>query len=319
MDEVKRKIGGTQISRIFGLSRWGGPMDAYLSLTGIVEDEVTSDAAYWGKEAQPAILKRYIKETGTHMVICDQTYQHPEYDFITFTPDCLVSPTFSGIEWPKSPHIVELKETTIRENYGAPGTDAVSDETALQCQLYMGCCGAKTCDVAVHFLRPKHEFAIFPLTFNQKIFDNIIEKAREFWTQHVVPQVPPELDASDASTTLLRHIYPDNRGEVLPAPDDAYDWRTTLTVANQMIKDYEEQKKLAQHHLEALVGDADSLLFLDGARFDWKRQKGRVVVDWEGLARSFEPAPSQISEYTITKPGIRVARLWPSKEKKNGN
>ena len=234
MGEVKRKIGGTAISKIFGLSRWGGPIDAYLSLTGIVEDEVDSEPAYWGKEAQPAIFKRYNKATGRDMMMCDITYAHPRYDFITWTPDCLEGKYFA--QWPKSEHIAELKQTSVRDQYGTPGTDEVSAETGLQCQLYMGCCGAKTCDVAVHFLRPRHEFAIYHLTFNQDIFDNIIETARDFWHEHVLKKQPPPLDSSEGTKKLLAHLYP--RDTI----DDLFPASSGLEVLAERIKDQEAKR-----------------------------------------------------------------------------
>lgn len=324
MNEVKRKIGGTQISRIFGLSRWGGPMEAYLSLTGIIDDEVNSEAAFWGKEAQPAILRRYNKETGRNMVLCDITYQHPQYEFITFTPDCLELDNHKDISnWPKSNHIVELKQSTIREQYGEPGTDEVSDETALQCQLYMGCCGAHTCDVAVHFLRPRHDFAIFPLKFSQEIFDNIIEKAREFYYEHVIPQIPPPLDAGEGSKKLLNHLYPRDFLDLLPATAE-------MERLTQLLKTSEEARDkalddliLVQNLIKQDIGDHQGIVSSIG-RITWRKSKDREVTDWKAafnyLADDFTGDINKtskqiiIDKYTTITPGARVFRPYWKKE-----
>jgi predicted phage-related endonuclease len=199
----------------------------------------------------------------------------------------------------------------------------VPDYVATQCYYYMGLTNARWWDIATLFLGHRREFAIFHLKRNQVIIDNLVEAGRDFWENHVVPRVPPEIDASEASKALLRHLYPDSRGDVLPAPDNALEWRGKLERASARLKHFEEEKKLAQHHLEMFTGEADSLLFDDGARFDWKRQKDRKVVDWEGIARYWERLvePDIIlnvhDEYTTTKPGIRVARLWPPKKEKN--
>jgi predicted phage-related endonuclease len=288
-----------------------------LSLTGIVEDEVDSEAAFWGKESQPAILRRYNKETGRNMVMCDIIYQHPKYEFITFTPDAL---EVSGFEWPKSSHIVELKQTSIRDQYGEPGTDQVSDETALQCQLYMGCCEAKTCDVAVHFLRPRHEFAIFPLRFNQELFDNIIEKARDFWNENVLKNIPPPIDASEGSKRLLNHLYPRDVEDLFAATAEVEE-------EAEWIKTFEKQRDDAvaaltyhQNKMKDFIGHHQGVITSLG-RVMWKKNRDSEVVDWKAVAEDmqfFLPSDKKLEDFietrTTIKPGSRVFRPFWKKE-----
>jgi predicted phage-related endonuclease len=243
------------------------------------------------------------------MVVCDITYQHPLYDFITFTPDALES---SGFEWPRSNHIVELKQTSVRDQYGSPGTDEVSAETGLQCQLYMGCCGAKTCDVAVHFLRPRHEFAIYHLKFNQDIFDNIIETAREFWHENVLKKVPPPLDASEGTKRLLAHLYPRDVGDLFAATKEIDDDAGCLHAAMKRRDEAEKDIALFQNRLKDLIGHHAGV-FTSLGKITWKRSKDREDVDYKGaferMVRLYETEPAEVDaiivQHTTTRPGSR--------------
>ena len=332
MDRTKG-IGGTDIGAIVGVSPWKNKMDVYLEKVGITEPPDENEAMYWGKALEQPLAFRYIRDMpGDGWTL--ETPKNPDGMRLVHhdLPWYLGSP--DGIMWPINDQYekggVDFKTTGSRNGYGEPGSDTVPDHIACQCHWYMGLTGAQWWDVATLFMGYRREFHIFHLERNQEIIDNLIAAGKDFWENHVLPQVPPELDASDASRTLLRHLYPESRGEVLPAPDDAMIWRNWLETANDTLKRWEEKKKLSQHHLEALVGDADSLLFDDGARFDWKRQKGRTVIDWYEVSTILGAELSDImgEEHahpfindtiklqTTTKPGIRVPRLWPAKEKK---
>lgn len=326
MDRSKG-IGGTDIGAIIGVNPWGNAMGVYLEKVGITEDQPDNEAMWWGREMEPTLAKRYTKETGRALYLPDQfdnPLSHNYFDWYLGSPDALYNAYLSKDE--NEPSVaeggVDFKTTGRRNDYGEPGSDAVPDWVATQMHWYMGLTGAKWWDVAVLFFSPRREFHIYHLERNQEIIDNLIAAGRDFWENHVVPKVPPEIDASEASRDLLRHLYPDSRGEVLPAPDNAQEWRELLFTASEAIKTWEEKKKLAQHHLEALVGDADSLLWPDGWRFDWKKQKDRTSVDFAQIAAEYEhrynitleEAKEVEQKFIKITPGFRVPRLWPPKK-----
>lgn len=285
------------------------PMALYLRKVGITEDAEENEAMWLGKEMEPVLDKRYFKETG-FMPEDVPPIIHAKEPWRRCTPDRIV--VKNGIKI-----LLEYKTTGIHADWGTPGTDEVPFRVGCQVQWQLSLMPEiQDAEIPVYFLAPRREFVIYKISRNQEVIDNLIDAARYFWLNHVVPQVPPPIDASNASRDLLRHLYPDSKGEVLPAPDSALDWRVMLEIANDTIKTWEEKKKLAQYHLEALVGDADSLLWPDGWRFDWKRQKNSFVTDWQAVAKATNASDELITKFTSIKAGIRIPRLWPPKKEK---
>lgn len=298
----KDGIGASEIWMVFD-----DPMGLYLRKVGITEDPEENEAMWLGKEFEPVMDRRYEKETGFKPVPTPPII-HPREPWRRCSPDRIVRKEEGQLV------LLEYKTTGYHEGWGEPGTDEVPDKVGMQVQWQLSLIpGMPAAEVPVYFFAPRREFAIYKLERNEEIIANLVEAGRDFWNNHVVPQIPPPLDASDSSRELLRHLYPQSGGEVLPAPDEALRWRNWLEAAKLELKSWEEKKKLAQHHLEALVGNADSLLWPDGWRFDWKRQKDGKTIDWEGIAKKY-CTPQDIAEFTKTKPGVRVARLWPPKK-----
>lgn len=81
-------IGGTDIAAIVGLNPWKSPIDVYMEKTGLVEPIPDNENLYWGRELEPAVLRRYAKETG-YVLRPGDPIQGAE-PWILGTPDALI-------------------------------------------------------------------------------------------------------------------------------------------------------------------------------------------------------------------------------------
>lgn len=308
MDRTK-SIGGSDIGAIAGLNPWKGPMDVYLEKLSLVPPQEETEALYWGKAMEPALKKRYEKETGnTVSEGVPIIHPFPNYPFLTGTPDGLINHGEGIAEWKTS-------GWRDPEKWGEAGSDLIPPEYLAQVQWYMGLTGAEWADLAVLFMGRRREFIIYHIPRDQELIDSLISIAVDFWKNHIIPQIPPPLDATEATRTLLKLKYPKDIGDMLPAPESALEWLSRLQTAKETIREAEIEKTLAENYLKDIIGEAQGLL-ADGFKVTWKRNKDSEVVDWQGIVMSLsqELRDELIKDHTTIKPGARVFRVWEQKK-----
>ncbi len=319
-------IGGTDIGAIVGVNPWKGPMDVYLEKCGLVDPQDDNEAMFWGRELEEPVLRRYAKETGYSLSKTPPLIHHDYYWYVG-SPDALITISLEK-PIPDGLGIVDAKTTGRRDDYGEPGTDEVPDVVACQLAWYMGLTDAQWADVAVLFLSPRRQFAIYHLKRNQEIIDNLIDAGRDFWFNHIVTKIPPALDNSEATKRYLSITYPQDKGDIIPAPPSAAEWLSRLQAAREVMAESEKEKALAEAHVKSYIGDNRGILSPEW-KATWTLNKPTVKVDWEEVSRHFfdmlvsvdnvnlaleDKAHRVISEFTTTKPGPRVLRITKVKE-----
>jgi putative phage-type endonuclease len=316
--ERLKGIGGTDIAAILGLNPWKSPMDVYLEKTGLVDGPEENEAMFWGKELEELVLRRYQRDTG-HYLSHAPPMMHLIHPWYVGSPDALAKNGDGALG------VVDAKTTGRRDDYGEPGTDEVPDIVACQMAWYCGLIDAQWADVAVLFLSPRRQFAIYHLPRNQEIIDNLIEAGREFWEGHVIPRIPPPLDASGGPKLYLNLTYPQDRGDIIPATIAGANYLSRLQAVKEIIAEAEKEKAVAEAHIKALIGDAQGILSREW-KATWKKNKDSLVTDWEkaytdlffyakdrGLNLNKDDFEGK---HTTIKPGPRVLRVTAVKEGK---
>lgn len=251
----------------------------------------------------------------------DLPLQHKDYPWYLGSPDGLI---YSG-EIGSAPPIggVDFKTTGRRHDYGEPGTDEVPEWVHTQADWYMGLTGTEWWDIAVLFFSPRREFAIYHIKRDQQLIDNLIEAGKDFWENHVVPQIPPPLDATPASKRLLEYLYPADKTDLLETNYSIDD------IAMQ-IRNLERERDLIVYNLtlqqniiKDIIGEAAGVHTSLG-KVTWKKSKDREVVDWKiaadillshiagafGIDRADVINREVIKLATRITPGSRVFRTW---------
>jgi putative phage-type endonuclease len=327
MGNRTKGLGGTDIGAIIGVNPWKNKMDVYLEKVGITEPIPDNENMYWGREMEPALAKRYDKETGYETWIPRPEIlplSLPGLPWYLGSPDGLIDPLNTVDGGLVSTGGVDFKTTGSKNGYGEPWSDEVPEYIACQAHWYMGLTGAEWWDIATLFMGYRREFAIFHLKRNQVIIDNLVEAGRDFWENHVVPRVPPEIDASEASKTLLNHLYPANILDLIAADNEAESVAENLRQLSDEYDEVDRQYTLSQNKLKAIIGEHEGVVTSLG-KITWKKNKARQVVDWYDAFYSLANImlgtnPQEINlddiinTCTITKPGPRVFRAWWKKE-----
>lgn len=274
-DQERRQkgIGGTDISAIVGMNPWRTPLDVFLEKTGQALPREDTEEFWWGREMEPLLAKRYEMETGRipHFPL-NTPWRHGVLSWYIGSPDAII---YSG--WNEDIPIkvggVEFKTSSQPQEWGDPGTDEIPEHYHLQCDWYMGLTGTQWWDLAVLLMGFKREFRIYRIHRDQELIDFLIGEGELFWLNHVVPNIPPELDGSESARQYLNRLYPQDRGPILEPTDE-----DILLTVQKYIHDRERvatwDAKRAKHEnqLKAFIGSAAGMKGPWG-RIMWKTNR----------------------------------------------
>lgn len=318
MEKINRNkgLGGTDIGCVIGVNPWRTAMDVYLDKLGITEPQADNEAMYWGREMEPVLAKRYQKETGIELYIPDSSdlpIHHWENSWYLGSPDALIgSSPVENKDGSRTYTVtggVDFKTTGRREGWGAPGSDEVPEWIHTQADWYMGLTGAEWWDIAVLFFSPRREFSIYRIPRNQELIDNLIEAGREFWENHVIPRIPPPIDASEGSKKLLNHLYPRDTEDLFAADEKA-------ELEAEWIQTFETQRDDAikaltyhQNKLKEIIGNHVGVVTSLG-KVLWKRSRDREIINWQGIAEELSASSDLIKKHSRIQPGSRSFRTF---------
>jgi putative phage-type endonuclease len=237
-------IGGSDAAAIAGLSKWKSPVQVWLEKTGQAPlEEAQSEAAYWGTKQEALVAEEFSLRTGLKVRRCNQILQHPDYPFMIANVDRLIVGQKAGLECKTASEY--LKSEWEGEEVPAP--------YLLQCQHYMAVTGYDAWWIAV--LIGGNKFVYKKIERDDELIQQLIQIETDFWNNHVVPQVPPEMDGSAASTELLNKMYPVGNKNEVHLPSEADQLIAELEEAKAHQKAADERVSELENKLKALLGE----------------------------------------------------------------
>jgi putative phage-type endonuclease len=180
-------IGGSEIAAIVGLSQYRTPTQVWESKVNPVEDEETSQPAYWGTVLEDVVAKEYAWRTGRKVQRLTSQMTHPDFNFAIANIDrAVINPEISGnVRWKNgrvtTDRLLECKTANgfMAKQWGEAGTDGVPDAYLIQCQWYMGVTGASICDLAV--LIGGQDFRIYTILRDDDLINDLLLQGAAFW------------------------------------------------------------------------------------------------------------------------------------------
>ena len=140
----------------------------------------------------------------------------------------------------------------------------------------------------------------------------MVQKAVDFWEQHVVPKIPPEITEADAETVrYYKNRYPQHTPDKWAYSDESIDSLAAeylqLTADNKLREERAETMKLK---LIAAIGKNEGLKTASG-NFTYKTPKPTEKTDWKAVANALDPHLELIEYHTTKQAGSR--RFLPPK------
>lgn len=255
-------IGGSDIAKIVGQSRWGGAMDVFLEKIGQSAPLVETEAMHWGITLEDAVAKEYAHRTGRKVRRSNQTIRHEDFDWRMAHIDrkvvTLASEPTRGLE-------CKTAGSFASADFGEPGTDQVPPDYALQCMWYLGVTGWDVWDLAV--LIGGNTFRIYTIQRDDELIELLWTAADSFWENNVLAKEPPAVDGSESTKRYLEGKHTDPEDEI-PMSDELYGFALHYENLSRTIKDAGVARDLVGNKIrDALNGKGKARR--DNAKVAW--------------------------------------------------
>lgn len=246
-------IGGSEIAKIMGLSRWGTPLSVWAEKTGKIPAPDLSDneAVRMGTRLEQFVADLFTEETGKTVRRAPKVYRHSKYPYMVAHIDRIVTGTDELLE-------CKTASTFKKEEWEG---EEIPQEYILQVMWYLGITGRKIGHIAV--LIGGQHFKTKTIEYDEELFNNMVEAAKDFWENYVLTDTPPKVGASDE--TVLAEMFSDANSfiiELYPVDEKSEIATTDFETKVAYLKELEAQYKnieaeIKQHKndIRMIIGD----------------------------------------------------------------
>lgn len=294
--EARRRVyTGTDIAKLFGVSRFGGPIDVWLDKRGLAEDQ-DSGPKRAGRYFERGILAMYADETGHPVELADP------YTLVISPTFPLLGATLDARRMDTDTRPVDAKNVRFRtEKWGEPGTDEMPFDYLLQLAAQMAVTDTGAADLAVVF--SGQDFSAYTTERDLDLEERIKDEIERFHAQHVLADIPPAVDGSTSWRDLLKRSR-QTKSVVLDSTPEIDAWAQRLRTARQGIAAAEEVEREAENTIKQFIGEAAGVAGAWG-RISWKQNRDGSKTDWEAVAKQLGASPELIAQFTKMTTGAR--------------
>ena len=278
-------IGGSDVAVIMGYNPWKKPYALYCEKVGLVppEDLSENEAVEWGTKLEPIVAQKFSEVTGKKLKRCgtvcnpDAPWQMANFDRLIVGEDC-------GLE-------CKTANAFKKEEWEG---DNVPDAYYCQCQWYCHLSGLSGWWIACLIGGQHFEYKYIPR--NDAFIQDMLEKVTDFWKNHVLAKVPPEVDGSESSTEALKKAYPSSNGMEIALPSQANELFLRLDELDKTLAIIKEQQEQAKNQLKLMLGD-NEIGVIGDRKVTWKTQKARATIDSKKLQKEYAEAYQACVKY----------------------
>jgi putative phage-type endonuclease len=289
MAERRTGLGGTDIPKILGVSRFGGPMDVFMEKMGLTAPLIETEAMRWGTILEEPVAREYAFKTGRKVSRAAGFLRHPAYGFLYANLDRWSDKKGT----PRRVYEGKTAGEFAAKDFGEEYTDQVPPDYLLQTMHYLAVTGKDTADLAVLVGGQKHR--VYTIERDEELIAGMLEVAEKFWRDKE-QGLPPEVDGSEGTSLYLAHKYRDT-GIERPMDDDL----ALLATHYADLKATEKANKVEQgtvgNKIRDLMGDARWAEGF-GVRVLYSEVKGRTTVRWDELVKARSIPPAVVAEFT---------------------
>ncbi len=323
-----KKITGTRFASILGLDRWNTPFKTWCTITRTYEEPFVDNIyTIAGKTIEPKIID-YLNKVYFFGDLKSPTDFYGENYFKRTRGDFFPKDPIFGGMWDaidiNTKAVIEIKTTKRAEDWenGAP------DHYALQAALYANRLGVDDVVMVVSFLKEKDYDApekFVPSSDNTMIdgfkvserypqLQAHIDRATEWWNDHVVTGISPVFDEKKDADILeeLRKNTIEVDNDIAAIIAEGETLKMQITEVKDSIADKEKQlKKITEavkKHCMSQFKDGDKKVAITGKKYEWVLSKSegtdidKVALKKDGLLDKYsKPKTSYRFTQTLIK------------------
>ncbi len=240
----KQGIGASDIAGVLGISPWASPWSVWADKVGLLPESESNGPQEYGKRAEPMIRQWFTDDTGLATLAGEELWiSNPDRPFILATPDDAVG------EGPNSTLADALGGLEMKAELGRSRWVEIPSHYQTQGQWQMAATGWDRVWFAVLH---GFSFETYVLERDQSDIDFMVERAEQFWTEHVLTGNPPPVDGHDATTSALAAAYPDASDVAADLAEHAETFRSLINAKTAKKAIEGEVKKLSNQIREAM-------------------------------------------------------------------
>lgn len=243
--EQKKGIGGSDASAILGFNPWMSAFELYIDKTSDYVEEIDNEAIHFGNVLEGVVADEFTRRTGKKVRRRNQTFKHPEHEFMIANID-------RDVVGEKA--LLECK-TTNAFNSDAWEGDEIPPMYMCQIQHYMAVLDYEKAYIAV--LIGGQKFVWKEVKRDDEFIDLMIQHEKHFWNEHVLKGIPPEIDGSPSASDLLNKMYPEDNGEtIMLQSNDAEALIEAIDSIKAEVKEKQTYQKEYENKLKLMIGEA---------------------------------------------------------------
>lgn len=244
LDARRAGIGGSDVGAIMGFNQYKSAYQVFLEKTGQYHEEVDNEAVYFGNALEDFVAQEFAKRTGKKVRRLNKMLVHPEHDFMLANLDRVVVGERAVLECKTASEYV--KEAWEGEEIPA----------SYLCQVhhYLAVTGFEKAYIAV--LVGGNKFIWKEIERDEEFIQILIDREKDFWENHVIKDVAPPIDGSDATNELIKKMYPQDDGTAIMLTKDDDVLLDAIDSISSEIKALEQQKKEYENQLKLKLENA---------------------------------------------------------------
>ena len=252
-------IGGSDAGTIAGLNPWRSPMELYLDKTGEIPPQPENEAMYWGTVLEDVVANEFTRRTSLKVRRRNAILRSVEHPFMLANVDRLIVGIDEGLE-------CKTANAFTKDKWDKGGMPEMYEA---QIQHYMAVTGYKAWWIAV--LIGGNDFRYQRVERDDEFIKILIDLEKDFWENHILAGVMPDVDGSPASCELIKQMFPnaEPKTRINLSEEAASDLDSYLQYM-EMEKKYKEAKEEYANRLKLAVGDNEVGVIGDNL-INWKQ------------------------------------------------
>ena len=285
-------LGASEIASVLGLSPWCPAIEVWAKKTSKVEeakDEI-SESMDLGLRLEPFLLGELQDRSGCVVERSNVLLRSKLYPHLGATQDGRVTVRAHSALAVSVPMLVGQEGTVEVKTAGGGFSDQWMQagnyrDVALVPAWYLP---QGDCQLAV----TGAPFAVFAALLGGRAFSfrwtvverneariaEMAERTAAWWEAHVVRDIPPDPDGSEAAADLLARMYPDSKG-IISLPEASIEDVAIMQATKFEIDAMEKRRAMAKQRLVLAIGNAEVGELPDGRRVTYPtiQRKGYAV------------------------------------------